>query len=147
MASILAVALLALSLGAVADAAKKPPATGDYVADLDVNGTYSQGGWTVIKDGGKRKIVASGQYNGIYYPDPGECDKYSVPLEASSVGISKRGKFRIKETTTAAGTSVEIKVDWKGKWKSATRVVGTIKIASGNCTSKNKFTARKVPGS
>lgn len=147
VASILAVALTAFGIAEVADGAKnKPPATGDYQADLAINGTYSQGGWTVVKEGGKRQIVASGQYNGIYYPDPGECDNYSLPLKAASVPISKRGKFHIKETNSPSGTSVEIKVDWKGKWKSATRVVGTIKIASGNCKSSNDFTAEKIAG-
>lgn len=147
LASILAVALAVLGVAEMAVGAKnKPPATGDYQADLDINGTYSQGGWTVVKDGGKRQIVASGQYNGIYYPDPGECDKYSLPLKAASVPISKSGKFHIKETNTPGGTSVEIQVDWKGKWKSATKVVGTIKIASGNCSSSNEFTAGKIAG-
>jgi hypothetical protein len=147
LASILAVALAALGVAEVADGAKgKPPATGDYQADLDINGTYSQGGWTVVKEAGKRRIVASGQYNGIYYPDPGECDNYSLPLKAASVPISKSGKFHVKETNSPGGTSVEIEVDWKGKWKSATRVVGTIKIASGNCSSSNDFTAAKIAG-
>jgi hypothetical protein len=147
--SSLAVGVLVLGLAAVAVAvagSHKPPATGDYQADLDVNGTYSQGGWTVIKDGGKRMIVASAQYNGIYYPDPGDCDNYSLPITATSVPLSKSGKFHVKETDPVAGTSTEIKVDWKGKWKSATKVVGTIKLANGNCKSSNPYTAEKVAG-
>jgi hypothetical protein len=144
---VLAVAVLAFGITAVAVAGKnKPPATGEYVADLDVNGTYGQGGWVVSKDGGKRAIVASPQYNGIYYPDPGKCDNYSLPITATSVPISKSGKFHVKETDPVAGTDVEVKVDWKGKWKSATKVVGTIKLASGNCKSANEYTAAKVPG-
>lgn len=147
MASTLAVALVALGLaGAALAANNKPPATGDYIADLSINGTYGQGAWTVVKDGGKRQIVASGQYNGIYYPDPGDCDEYDLPLKAASVPISKAGKFHVKETNTPSGTSIDVKVDWKGKWKSATKVVGTIKIASGNCKSSNEFTAAKVAG-
>lgn len=143
----LAVCAIALATAGVAVAGKsKPPATGDYTADLDVNGTYSQGGWTVIKDGGKRQIVASAQYNGIYYPDPGECDDYSLPLTATSIPISKNGKFHVKESDPVPGTSTVIKVDWKGKWKSATKVVGTIKLANGNCHSSNEFTAAKNPG-
>jgi hypothetical protein len=145
---ILMVCFAALAITAVAVAGKsKPPATGEYVADLDVNGTYGQGGWVVTKDGGKRVIVASPQYNGIYYPDPGKCDKYSLPITATSVPISKSGKFHVQETDPVAGTDVEVKVDWKGKWKSATKVVGTIKLASGNCQSANEYTAAKVPGS
>jgi hypothetical protein len=142
---VLAVVVLALGITAVAVAGKhKPPATGEYVADLDVNGTYGQGGWVVSKDGGKRVMVRAPQYNGIYYPDPGKCDHYSVPLTAESVPISENGKFHVKETDPVAGTDVEIKVDWKGKWKSATKVEGTIKLASGNCKSANDFTAQKV---
>jgi len=146
MASILAATLLVVGLTGIALAAKKPPATGDYIADLDTEGAYQQGAWTVVKDGGKREIVAGGQYNGIYYPDPNECDKYNVPLSASSVPISKRGKFRVKDRLTPSGTSTAIEVDWKGKWKSATKVVGTIEIASGDCRSRDDFTAAKVPG-
>ena len=148
LASALAAALLALGIAGVAGAAKnKPPATGDYVADLDIESTYQQGAWTVVKDGNKRQMVASGEYNGVYYPDPNECDNLNVPLSASSVPISKRGKFRVKDRFTPSGTSEEIVVDWKGKWKSATKVVGTIEIASGNCRSRNDFTAAKEAGS
>jgi hypothetical protein len=142
---VLAVVVLALGVAAVAVAAKnKPPATGEYVADLEVNGTYGQGGWVVTKEGGKRLIVAAPQYNGIYYPDPGKCDNYSLPLAATSIPIAKNGKFKIKETTPVPGTEDKVKVDWKGKWKSATKVVGTIKLASGNCKTSNEFTAQKV---
>jgi hypothetical protein len=146
---VLAAAVLALGITAVADAGKKkPPATGDYVADLDIdNGTYGQGAWSVVKDGGKRQIVPSAQYNGIYYPDPGKCDPYDLPVTATSIPIAKNGKFKIKETTPVPGTDVEVKVDWKGKWKSATKVVGTIKLASGNCKTANDFVAQKVAGS
>jgi hypothetical protein len=124
----------------------KPPATGEYEANLDVNGSYQLGGWVVAKDGGKRVMVASPEFNGIYYPDPGKCDNYSVPLTATSVPISKKGKFHVKETDPVAGTDVTIKVDWKGKWKNATSVVGTIKLASGNCKTSNEYTAEKLPG-
>ncbi len=143
----LAVATLAVGLVGVAGAANnKPPATGDYIADLDIEGTYQQGAWTVVKDGGKREMVASGQYSGVYYPDPGKCDTYNVPILAGSVPISKAGKFHVRDTTTPPGTSTKIKVDWKGKWKSATRLTGTIKIASGNCKSTNDFVAAKTAG-
>jgi hypothetical protein len=145
---VLAVIVLALGITAVAVAGKhKPPAKGDYMADLaNFNGTYGQGAWTVTKDGGKLVMVASAQYNGIYYPDPGKCDHYSLPIAATSVPISKAGKFHVKETDPVTGTNDEVKVDWKGKWKSATKVVGTIKLASGNCKTSNDFTAQKVPG-
>ena len=145
---VLAVAVLAFGITAVAVAGKnKPPATGEYVADLDVNGTYGQGGWVVAQDGGKRVMVAAPQYNGIYYPDPGKCDNYSLPLTATSVPISKAGKFHVKETDPVPGTDDVVKVDWKGKWKNATKVVGTIKLASGNCKSANEYTAAKLPAS
>jgi hypothetical protein len=145
---VLAVVVLALGITAIAVAGKsKPPATGDYQADLDINGTYQQGGWTVTKDGGKRVMIASTQYNGIYYPDPGDCDKYNIPINAESVPISKAGKFHVKESDPISGTDTVVKVDWKGKWKSATQVVGTIKLASGNCKSTNEFTGQKIAGS
>ena len=135
---------LGVAGGAIA-ANHKPPAKGDYMADLaNFNGTYGQGAWTVTKDGGKRVMVASAQYNGIYYPDPGKCDNYSIPTQATSIPISKAGKFHLKETDAVAGTNDVVKVDWKGKWKSATKVVGTIKLSNGNCSSSNDFTAAKV---
>lgn len=142
---VFAVVVLAFGITAVAIAGKnKPPATGDYTADLaDFTGTYGQGAWTVSKDGGKRVMVPSSAYNGIYYPDPGKCDKYSLPITATSVPISKAGKFHVKESDPVTGTDVVVKVDWKGKWKSATKVVGTIKLASGNCKTANDFTAQK----
>jgi hypothetical protein len=135
----------ALAVTGMAVAGKsKPPATGEYVADLTINGTYGQGAWMVSKDGGKRVIVRAPQYNGIYYPDPGKCDNYDLPLAAETVPISKNGKFHVRETDPVPGANVEVKVDWKGKWKSATKVVGTIKLSSGNCSSSNDFTAAKV---
>ena len=139
--------MLALVLGSSAVAGKsKPPAKGQYVADLDVNGSYGQGVWAVTKDGGKRVMVAATGYNGIYYPDPGKCDEYDLPISKTSVPISKAGKFHVKETDAVPGTTTEVKVDWKGKWKSATKVVGTIELASGRCHSSEEFTAAKVPG-
>jgi hypothetical protein len=145
---VLAVLVLVLALGitAVAVAGKnKPPATGEYEADIDQNGEYSLGGWVVQKDGGKRVMVASPQYNGIYYPDPGDCDNYSLPITATSVPISKAGKFHVKESDPAGNDTIT--VDWKGKWKSATKVVGTIKLGNGNCHSSDQFSAAKVPSS
>jgi hypothetical protein len=146
-ASIMAVARLALGLAGFAVAGKhKPPATGQYVADLEVNGSYGQGVWAVDKDGGKRVMVAAPGYSGIYYPDPGKCDGYDVPISKTSVPLSKNGRFHVKETDTVPGTTTDIKVDWKGKWKSATKVVGTIELASGHCHSSDEFTAAKVAG-
>ena len=136
---------LVLAAGAVAGK-HKPPATGPYVADLDAGGSYGQGVWTVAKEHGKRVIVATSGYSGIYYPDPGKCDHYDVPITATSVPISKNGKFHVRETDPVPGTSTEVKVDWKGKWKSATKVTGTIELASGNCHSSNGYTAAKTAG-
>ena len=139
--------VLSVALVAGAGAAKhKPPATGEYEADLEIHGSYSLGGWVVTKDGGKRTMVADPQYGGIYYPDPGKCDHYSLPITATSVPISKSGKFHVKEADPVGGTDVVVKVDWKGKWKSATKVTGTIKLASGNCKSANEYVAAKIPG-
>ena len=143
LVSMICVGVLAVAGVAIAGKSK-PPAKGDYTADLaNFNGTYGQGAWTVTKDGGKRVMVASAQYNGIYYPDPGKCDHYDLPLTATSVPISKAGKFHVRETDPVAGTNDVVKVDWKGKWKSATKVVGTIQLASGNCKTSNDFTAQK----
>jgi hypothetical protein len=146
LVSFVCAAALAVAGSAIAGK-HKPPATGEYVADLSINGTYGQGAWMVSKDGGKRVMVRAPQYNGIYYPDPGKCDSYDLPISAESVPISKDGKFHVKETDPVAGTDDVVKVDWKGKWKSATKVVGTIKLTSGNCKSSNDFTAQKVAGS
>ncbi len=141
---VFAVVVLALGVTAVAVAGKhKPPATGVYTGAL-LKGTYSEGEWSVAKDGGKLQIVPSPAYGAIYYPDPGKCDNYSLPLTTTSIPLSKNGKFHIKESDPVADTVV--KVDWKGKWKSATKVVGTIKLANGNCKSSDPFTGQKSPG-
>jgi hypothetical protein len=143
------VLVLAFGVAGAAFAGKtKPPAAGDYEANLQLptnqTQTYSLGEWAVAKDGNKRQIVGSSQYGGIYYPDPGKCDNFDTPLTATSVPISQNGKFHIKETDAVGGDT--IKVDWKGKWKNATKVAGTIKLANGNCQSANTYTAAKLPG-
>jgi hypothetical protein len=139
-------ALLALAtVGAAAAVAKlKPVKPGDYVLDIDdQNGGYQQGGFAVVKDGSKRSIVVDDQYNGIYYPDLGECDDYSVPLTATTIRISRTGRFHVKDETEIPEAD-PIKVDWKGHWTKASKVEGTIKVSSGKCSDTQPFSGSRT---
>ena len=145
--SALAVAVLAAMAVTAAPAlggnGQQAVKTGSYIAAPDIgHGTYAQGGWDVIREDGKRKMVASPQYTGIYYPDAGKCDPYSLPLAATSIKISKKGRFHIKEdtpVTTPQGTKT-VHVDWAGHWTSSRKLKGTIKLGFKKCTDKRGFT-------
>lgn len=123
-----------------------PVKTGDYVLAIDdQNGGYQQGAFTVLNEGGKRSFVADDQYSGIYYPDLGKCDDYDVPLTATSVPISKSGRFHVRDEREIPDAD-PIKVDSKGHWTKASRVEGTIKVSSGNCSDKQPWSgARSGP--
>ena len=133
MAAVAFTALVLMPAGA-RGAGEQPVATGDYEGQAKIDrDTLSVADFAVAKDGGKRKIVPATGLSGIYYPDAAECDPYSVPLSAASVPISKSARFRVKDEypIPEGGT---VKVDWKGRWTSAKRVKGTIKISFDGCT-------------
>ena len=135
----------ALALGAAnAGAANAPVAVGDYEGApvLDAGGTYQGAYFSVTKDAGRRAIVAREDLDGIYYPDVGKCDDLSLPLAADSVPVSSAARFKIRDTTPIE--QGEIVVVWKGHWKKAKRLAGTITIKNGDCSSKADWTARKV---
>jgi hypothetical protein len=120
----------------------QPVKLGAYgAAPAHVN-SYSVGEWDVTRKHGVRKIVASATYGGIYYPDAGKCDPYNVPLKATSIRISGKGRFHIKENTPVdTGHGIKkIHVDWAGHWTTSKTVKGTIKLGFKNCTDKRDFT-------
>ena len=135
----------ALVLGAAtAEAAKAPVAIGDYEAipELEAGGSYAKGVFSVQKVKGKRSIVAKEDYDGIFYPDAGECDDKLLPLVADSVPINAAARFKVRDKTEL--DDLTVLVLWKGRWKTAKRIAGTITIKSGDCTSTSDWTARKV---
>lgn len=120
---------------------------GSYTGQPKINkGSYSEGEWAVARKQGKRKMVPSPQYpGGIYYPDAGKCDPYDVPLTDTSVPISSKGRFHVKDkrqVVTQGGGTKTITVDWKGRWTTSKRVKGTIKISFKSCTDKRSFTGQ-----
>lgn len=140
-AALFGCALLAMPANA---AAPKRVAVGDYeavpvVAAEDPRGV---GVFSVEKSNGKRQIVRSDQFLGIYYPDSLECDDFDLPLAAESIPISSTGRFRISEKTPVQDTFVDIR--WKGHWSKPGVVAGSITIMHDGCTSTRKWTGGKV---
>jgi hypothetical protein len=129
---------------AFADAATAPVAVGDYKGAplLDVGGSYQSAIFSVAKEAGKRTIVATEDFEGIFYPDVGECDDELLPLAADTVPISDAARFKVRDKATL--DHVEILVIWKGRWTKAKRIAGTITIKSGDCTSTERWSARRL---
>jgi hypothetical protein len=142
--SLLASACALLVGGATATAAKAPVAVGDYAAipKLETGGAYTEGAFSVAKEPGKRTIVAREELDGIYYPDVGKCDDQQIPLVADTIPISSTARFKIRDKTELDATAIV--VVWKGHWTKAKKIAGTITIKSGDCSSTNAWTARKV---
>ena len=137
-------ALAALTLAPPASATT--PAAGDYQAEpvLEEGGTFTYGLFSVVKDGGKRSIVASEDRDGIYYPDVGKCDNLDLPLSAPTIPISAAGRFKIKEKIEVTQSDT-VTVNWRGRWRKPKRVAGEITIKSEGCTSTEKWRGRRVP--
>jgi len=135
----------ALALGgATAEAAKAPVAIGDYEGApvLDAGGQYQGAYFSVAKEAGKRTIVATEEFDGIYYPDVGECDDQQLPLVTDTIPVSEAARFRVRDKTVLDENV--LLVVWKGHWTKAKRLEGTITIKSGDCVSTEDWTARKV---
>lgn len=138
----LAIACCALGSPASTAAAVMPSA-GDYRAEpAKLTGAYSLGLFAVAADGGRRWIVSSESYPGIYYPDAGRCDDYDVPLVTERIPISRKGRFRVRERTPVRKGS--ILVVWKGTWVKPRRVTGTIRISHRRCDSKISWVGRRA---
>lgn len=130
---------------ALAGAASRPSAAvGDYKGApvLEEGGSYQSAVFSVTKDGAERTIVATEGANGIYYPDVGECDDEFLPLTADTVTVSPTARFKIRDKATL--DDVEVLVIWKGVWKKAKRVTGTITIKSGGCSSTEQWTGTRL---
>jgi hypothetical protein len=140
----------ALLLGPAAGGAptdRVKPKAGDYESEPIVKSgvVYQPGAFAVVNEGGKRRIVSSERYEGIYYPDTGKCDHFDVPLVTESIPVSRRGRFSARERTPVKQGSLRVR--WRGHWTKPKRAAGTIKLSYGSCTSKLKWVARHVPGS
>ena len=140
LAATLDVSLLGVGAG---EAAAVKPAAGVYSAEpAKPSGIYQLGVFAVATDGGKRRIVPAESYDGIYYPDLGRCDSYEVPLAASSIPITAKGRFEVRDRKSVRkGT---IRVAWKGAWVKPRRVRGTLRISYGDCRSKIAWRARRA---
>ncbi len=134
---------LAAPIGSPADTLSRVKAkTGDYEATpLKISGVYQLGAFSVVNEGGKRRIVSSEAVQGIFYPDTGKCDSFNVPLTAESIPISRKGRFSIRDRYPVKGDS--ILAVWKGTWLKPKKVAGTLKIAYRGCTSKIKWVGRR----
>ena len=108
---------------------------------MEEGGNYATGLFSVVKEDGKRTIVPTAGFDAIFYPDRGECDELSLPLLAPSIAISPAGRFRIEERTPVENGSVHI--DWKGRWRKAKRVSGTITIKYDGCTSTESWSGHR----
>ena len=140
----LALALLALGCVTASGAGGKKVSLGDYQASpsVDSSADYSVGLFSVEKNAGKRRIVRTDGYLGIYYPDANECDDFDLPLAADSVPVSSNGRFKYTEKTPVEDTFV--KVSWKGRWVKAGVVSGSITLKHEGCTSTRKWRGGKV---
>ncbi len=140
----LALVLLALGALTASAAGPKKASVGDYQSApvIAPNRDYSVGVFSVERDAGKRWIVPTDGYLGIYYPDAGDCDDLDLPLAAGRIAISSKGRFKHIEKTPVAGSYV--KVRWKGRWTKGGVVSGSIKLKYGTCSSSRKWTGGKV---
>lgn len=135
------VALLAFAAGSAAAPVK--PAIGVYSAQPKKLATgYQEGLFALVKDGGKRRIVAYEAAAGIYYPDAGKCDDKQIPLTAESIPVSAKGRFELRDRTEAGKGS--LLVVWKGAWKKPRRVEGTVRIKYGDCNSKFAWVGKRT---
>lgn len=143
----LATAVMGASLlGSAADAGPAPrikPAAGAYeLRPAKITSSFAAGAFSVVNEGGKRRIVSSEQYIGIFYPDLGECDDLNVPLTASSVPVNGKGRFSIRDKYPVKGKAIVVKL--KGAWVKPKKVVGTVRIAYKGCSSKIKWVGRRL---
>ncbi len=145
LAATLALTLLALGGLSAAAAHPRKAAVGDYQSApvIAANRDYSVGVFSVERDGRKRWIVPTDGYAGIYYPDANDCDDLDLPLAATRIPISAKGRFRHHERTRVAGAR-RVKVNWKGRFKRRGVVKGSIRIKHAGCRSTRKWTGGKV---
>lgn len=141
---LIALVALALGIGAAGAAGATRVAAGDYQSApiIPADRAYTVGVFSVVKSGGKRQIVRSGEYEGIFYPDANECDDLDLPLAAESIPISSTGHFSVVEKTPTEDSFVQ--VTWKGRWSRPGVVAGSITIKRGGCTSTHKWAGGKV---
>ncbi len=144
VAAALVLALAALGCLTASAAGPPKPSLGDYQSApvIPANRDYSVGVFSVRRDGGKRQIVPTTGYLGIYYPDADECDRFNLPLVTRAIQISRKGRFKHREKTPVGAGFVT--VSWKGRWVKAGVVNGSIKIKYGSCKSKRKWTGGRV---
>ena len=140
----LVVVLLAAGCVNASAAGTKKAAVGDYQAApiIPADQDYSVGVFSVEKAGGKRRIVRTEEFTGIYYPDSNECDDYDLPLATDVIPIGADGRFRWSEKTPVEDTVV--KVTWKGRWTKPGVVAGSITIKHEGCTATRKWSGGKV---
>ena len=117
---------------------------GDYEATPKKLSTtqYQYGSFSVVNEGGKRRIVATEQQSVISYPYVAKCDALGVPLATESIPISAKGRFSVRDVTKSNGRSLT--VVWKGAWSKPKQVAGTLKLTYGDCSSKIDWVGKRT---
>jgi hypothetical protein len=141
--TILCAVLLAPAPASADTAPRVKPAAGAYeLRPAKITSSFALGAFSVVNDGGRRRIVSSERYAGIFYPDLGECDSVNVPLTAESVAISRKGRFSIRDRYPVKGKAIVVKL--KGAWVKPKKVLGTVRIRYKGCRSKFKWVGRRL---
>src|SRR5215218_7717525 len=129
---------LAVPLGSQAETQPRVKASsGNYEATPKKLSTtpYQYGKFSVVNEGGKRRIVATEELSVISYPYVAKCaGALGVPLTTESIPISRKGRFSVRDVTKSNGRTMT--VVWKGAWYKPNRVEGTLKLTYGGCSSK-----------
>ena len=143
LAIVLACALL-LPVGSQAGTSRIKASAGDYEATPKKlsTGVYQLGSFSVVNEGGKRRIVATEQLSVITYPYIGSCEAMGIPLAAESIPISRKGRFSVRDVSKANGRTVT--VVWKGSWSKPRKVAGTLKLTYGDCSSKLDWVGKRT---
>lgn len=146
---LIAVALLAAALLIPSPAAsgdplpRVKPAVGTYeLRPTKITSSFSAGAFAVVSERGKRRIVSSEQYSGIFYPDFGQCDSLAIPLTAESIPVNGKGRFSIRDSYPVKAKAVVVM--FKGAWVKPKKVAGTVRIAYKGCKSKLQWVGRRA---
>ena len=137
---------LSLPIGSEADTLPRVKASaGDYEATPKKLSTtqYQYGKFSVVNEGGKRRIVATENLSVISYPYVAKCEgALGVPLATESIPISRKGRFSVRDVSKSNGRTVT--VVWKGAWYKPNRVEGTLKLTYGDCSSKIDWVGKRT---
>ena len=156
--AVLTASVVVLTLGATAEASgdrAKPvqPKSGVWEAAPKGVSSYSLGGWTLGRVGGRIHMTADPDFGGTYYPNADKCHvTFNPPLTQPDYRLGTKGRFKITDreaNTTLKGKPLVQHVIWIGKFSSKRRVAGTISIwmtkaPAGRSDAKPKVVCRDM---